>query len=149
MSSKRFWISFSILSAVFSAACTVPKEVVPFIAGDATKVQLLQQNVGTLHKAIQWGDPVIAGEIVSPALFPVFYQKMIGDPRSTKVLDLTLSNVELDKPKSGQATATADIRVYGSPSYVVKNLTKKEIWEFSRITEGGWTLIGIEDGPKQ
>jgi len=115
------------------------------LAGDGTKQQKFERSVSTLHSAVQWGTPVTAADLVDPALYPVFYQKMAGDPRKMKVVDIAIGEVLLDKPAEDQALMTADIRVYGPPNYAVKTLTRREKWQYSRF--GGWKLIDIEELP--
>lgn len=124
----------------------MPKELQPIVAGEGGKIQLLQQSITSLHKSIQWGDPTIAYESVSPKIFPSYYQQMIGNPRTTKVLEVSSTDIQLDPNDPNRATSLSEIQVYGAPTYSVRTVTKKEVWEFSRMS-GGWKLVSVEDAP--
>jgi len=133
---------FAITCCLANSGCGVPKELAPIVAGEAGRVQLLQQSVSTLHKSLTWLDPAIAFEVVSPRIFPGYMQKMIGDPKNTKVMDVSSTEVALDPNDSFKATSVAEIRVFGAPSYSVRSLTRKEFWEFDRTA--GWKLVSVE-----
>ena len=117
------------------------------VAGEGGKAQLLQESISLVHKSVQWGDPTIAYEAVSPKIFPMYYPKMIGNPKSTRVMEVASTGVEMDLVDPNKATSTVDIQVYGAPTYAVRTLSKKETWEFSRMS-GGWKLVSVEDAPE-
>lgn len=127
------------------SSCTVPRELVPLVAGDSAKVSLLQQGTSQVRQALQWGDPLLAHEVVSPLLLQSMYKKMVGDFKTQKVFSVTSDDIEFNKPKQGQATVIFEVQAYGSPSYSVRTLKSKTIWEFARTNKNGWMLVGIEE----
>jgi hypothetical protein len=135
-----------VLIFVALTGCAVPKELKPIVAGEGGKVQLLQEAITMVHKSVQWGDPTIAYESVSPKIFPMFYQKMVGNPKTVRVLEVSSTGVEMDSVDPNKATSTVEIQVYGAPTYSVRTVSKKESWEFSRM-DGGWRLVSVEDAP--
>ena len=135
-------VIFLAISFLFSA-CEVPKELEPIVAGDAGRAQLLQKSIALVNQSIQWGDPTIAVEAVSMKIFPKYYPMLIGDPKSTRVLESTITEVTMDATDPNKATSQIEIKVYGSPTYAVRTLTRKESWEFSRL-DGGWKLTQVE-----
>jgi len=148
---SRFTKTFGILgSGIFCAGivlgCTVPKEVVPMIAGDATKVQLLQQAVQKFQQALQWKDAMLAIEFISPQLAPTVIKKMLGDPKTTSVFAVSIEEFEVDKPAPGKAEVSFELQVYGSPTYSVRTVNATTEWEFSRY-DGGWKLISASQKP--
>lgn len=138
---------FNLVLLLSLTSCSVPKDIQPILAGEGGKVQLLQESISLVHKSVQWGDPTIAYEAVSPKIFPMYYPKMIGNPKSIRVMEVASTGVEIDSVDPNKATSTVELQVYGAPTYSVRTLTKKESWEFSRMS-GGWKLVAIEDAPE-
>ncbi len=143
-------INSKILPILFSLSlfsCAVPKELAPVVAGEQGKAQLLQEAIGNVHKSVLWGDPTIAFENVHPRIFPGYFAKMIGDPKQTRVMEVTPTGLELDEVDDKKATSTVEIKVFGNPTYSVRTITKKESWEFSRMS-GGWKLTAVDETPQ-
>lgn len=136
------------LLSLFSclAGCAVPKEFKPIVAGEGGKAQLLQESISMVHKSVQWGDPTIAFDSVAPQIFPMYYTKMIGNPKNIRVMEVSPTGVQMDPVDINKATSTVEIQVYGAPTYAVRTIAKKESWEFSRMS-GGWRLVSVEDAP--
>ena len=142
-----FCVSLLSLSLSLLSGCVIPMVAEEIIGTRSARMRLLNESLARFHKGVRWGDFETALKEMEPHLAGVYREKLLGDLKGLKVIDLKVESADISQEDSNKATVEVVVRFYKVPNYVVRAERKRETWEFYR-TKSAWLLREIESlGP--
>ena len=112
------------------------------IAGDQSKMAMLQENVERFSRARYWGSYNEALSFAEPQVQQTLLRRWKQSGANEKLVELNVTDASFDA--EGDASVEVAVRYFEQPSYLVRTRTERQLWRYYRLN-GGWLLHEVTE----
>lgn len=138
--------AFFILLLFCTSGCAVVTFVDLATSGREGKQKSLSERVEKFHRELYWNTGTQFAQYIEQTKRPDLIRRIRQGNQVERLVNVEVSNMELDDLDSDLAQVEVKVRFYKKASLMVSERFEKETWEYFRL-RGGWFLIKREVSP--